>query len=175
MNQEEAMPSLSPIRSLALFTAATALLTGAALAEDKTPAGHIKAAYTRSQALPIADKPGHVLLATESKGKNTSTGGQEILNGWDVTVAAVADMEQGNGPYQGYVTFSKDDKTAVVKLDGKVTTVMAAGQPMTTIAGNFVDVSGPYVGKAGTFKTTMTSESTFVADWRENSPVAATQ
>lgn len=156
----------------ALVGAAVILFAGMPQATAADYAGSIKGAITKQDAQPIVNGAGsHAIVLSSSTGKNISTGKQGYFDGADVVIKDVADMVNGNGSYQGYITFSKDGEQVTNRLDGKVVTVMAPDgkTPMTTIEGTFDGVFGtnlygtmhPY----GTFKVTFTSPTEYVSEW----------
>jgi hypothetical protein len=186
------MPSLR----LGCIAVTSILIAGYALAQDVTgpiqpplkegppaphmrrlphliPSGSIKANYTYRESRAIPDQPDHVLTFSVSKGINKSTGMPPALDEAEVTQIAYADLIQGNGSYEGYVTLGKGEVSSTAKLFGLVTTNVENGQPKTTINGTFRDVSGPFVGKTGTFTAHMTPDNNgYTADWRFDKPLA---
>ncbi len=121
--------------------------------------------YTDQHPIPVADAEGHALLATTSSGTNRSTGPTPYMDGADVSNAEIADLVQGNGPHQGYVTVSHNGAIQVSKWAGKVTTVLGSDkQPVTTFKGTWTNVKGP-TGH-GVYKGRITGPKTYTVDWQ---------
>jgi hypothetical protein len=171
MRSPNARPS-----SFQLLLAAAALplvLIGARPAAERVPVGGtMTMTYTQRHLLPVADAEGHALVATEAKGANRSTGATVYANGAEVGNAEIADLVQGNGPHQGYITFRSPDGVRVTRWQGKVTTVLGADQkPMTSFEGTYKDISGG-TGQ-GTYKGRMTGADSYTVDWKGEAEIAA--
>lgn len=150
----------------------TLILLGAIPAStDLAPvSGRFTMKYSQQHALPVTDAAGPVLLANEAKGTNSNTGRTDYMNGAGATSIEIADLTQGNGPHQGYVTFSKDGERSVNRWNGKVTTTLSAdNQPVTTFEGTWTKLSGTgrYEGVTGNgrYKGRMLSPTEFVVEW----------
>jgi hypothetical protein len=97
----------------------------------------------KQHALPVADQSGPVLLLTQSSGTGRSTGPTEFMNGARVVNREIADLTQGNGPHQGYITEIKGADTTVTSYRGKVVTTLGPDQkPQTSFQGTWSKVSG---------------------------------
>ena len=121
--------------------------------------------YTQRHPLPISDAEGHALMATESKGTNRSTGATGYMDNAAVRNAEIADLVQGTGSHQGYVTFSQGGDEHVSKWSGKVTTVLDADQkPVTSFEGTWTKVKGP--SGRGTYRGRLTGPDAYVVDWQ---------
>ena len=133
-------------------------------------AGKFTVKYSQQHALPVADAAGPVLLASEAKGTNSNTGRTDYMHGATATLVEIADLTQGNGAHQGYVTFLKDGERTVNRWNGKVTTTLSSdNQPVTTFEGTWTKIGGTgrYDGVTGSgrYKGRMLSPTEFVVDW----------
>jgi hypothetical protein len=103
-------------------------------------------------ALPVAGQAGPVLLLTQSSGTSRSTGPTEFMYGAQVINREIADLTQGNGPHQGYITEIKGADTTVSSYRGKVVTALGPDEkPRTSFQGTWSKVSGTgkYQGVSG--------------------------
>ena len=124
--------------------------------------------YSQQQPAPIAQAEGNVLLAGEAHGINKNTGRTDYMDGASVTNQDIAQLSQGNGIHAGYFTKVTPEGSTVAKWDGKVTTVMKDGNPMTSFKGMWVyaNGTGKYAGVKGGGEYTgyFTSKDTYVLD-----------
>ena len=132
--------------------------------------GKLTMKYSQQHPLPLTDAAGPVLLANEAKGTNTNRGQTDYMNGATVRSIEIADLTQGTGSHQGYITFSKAGDTAVDRWNGRVTTTLSADkQPVTTFEGTWTKVSGTgrYQGITGNgrYKGRMVSPTEYVVEW----------
>jgi hypothetical protein len=131
--------------------------------------------YSQQHPLPVADAEGHILTANEAKGTNRSTDPTAYMDGADVTIAELADLVQGNGSHQGYVTKSQNGEVVIAKYSGMIKTALGPDQkPVTTFAGTWTAVKGEE-GR-GTYKGRMTGQTSYAVDWEgeiDKTPVAA--
>ena len=152
------------------FLAVLGLTFGAASADTMKSSGAMNASYAERQMLGIPDAQGHALLLTEATGVNENTDGSAYLDGFEFSIREIADMTQGNGATQGYVIFSKGEDQQIVRVNGRVTTVMKGDQPNTTFKGEWKVVKG--VGRydgiegGGTYSGYFTAEDKFHVDWQ---------
>lgn len=133
-------------------------------------AGTFTMRYVTQEKLSIPDVAGHLLLLTESQGTNRNSGPADFMAGAQVAIRELADLAQGNGSHQGYVTLWHGADSTVVKFNGKVTTTMSPdGSPRTTFRGSWTEVrgTGQYVGiqGGGTYKGAFSSPTDFTVDW----------
>lgn len=134
-------------------------------------AGTLTMRYAEQRVLPLGDQSDPVLLQNQAKGSNRNTGPTDYMDGAQVTSIEIADLVQGNGPHQGYITFSKDGETARSRWSGKVKTVLAADgkTPVTTFEGTWTKLSGTgtYEGASGTgrYRGRMLSPTDYTLDW----------
>ena len=156
---------------LGAFPGALILLAATPARTDLAPvSGRFTMKYSQQHALPVGDAAGPVLLANEAKGTNSNTGRTDYMNGAGVTNVEIADLTQGNGQHQGYVTFAKDGETSVSRWNGRVTTTLSADKkPITTFEGTWAKVGGTgrYAGVdgKGRYKGRMLSPTEYVVDW----------
>lgn len=134
-------------------------------------AGTMTLHYTEQHALPLGDQSEPVLLENQAKGSNRSTGPTDYMNGADITNIEIADLVQGNGPHQGYITFSKGGETTRDRWSGKVKTALAPDgkTPVTTFEGTWTKLSGTgrYDGVSGSgrYRGRMLSATEYTVDW----------
>ena len=156
---------------LGAFPGALILLAATPARTDLAPvSGRFTMKYSQQHALPVGDAAGPVLLANEAKGTNSNTGRTDYMNGAGATNIEIADLTQGNGQHQGYVTFAKDGETSVTRWNGRVSTTLSPSkQPITTFEGTWTKVGGTgrYEGVAGKgrYKGRMLSPTEYVVDW----------
>jgi hypothetical protein len=129
--------------------------------------------YTQQQALPVSDAAGPVLLLNQSAGTNRNTGTSDYMPGGEVINREIAELTQGNGPHQGYITEIKGADTSVARYEGHVTTTLGPDQkPATRFEGKWTKVSGSgkYDGVAGngTYKGQMLSPTEYTVQWSGN-------
>jgi hypothetical protein len=160
------------MRSIAKYSmifAAPLLMMGTALAENMKDSGSIDATYAKRDVQPIPDHVGHVLMLTDAVGTSKNTAGTGYLEGFSFDGREIMDLTQGNGPSQGYVTFSKGGDQQIVKISSIVTTIMKDGQPSTTLKGKWsiVKATGHLAGIQGdgTFAGYFTAKDKFHVDW----------
>lgn len=131
--------------------------------------------YSQQHPLPVADAEGHIVIANEAKGTNRNTGPTPYMDGADVTIAELADLVQGNGSQQGYVTKSQNGEVVIAKYSGMIKTVLGPDhQPVTTFAGTWTSVKGEE--GHGTYKGQMTGQTSYTVDWEgeiDKAPVAS--
>ncbi len=157
---------------LSVVTIIFGLMTTTTMAGSTDIAGQFKQSYTKQEVIPIPQAQGHMIMLTQTKGTNTSTNKSGYMDGAEVVISEILDLNQGNGPHQGYVTqtMSNGDET-VTSFEGKVTTTMTAeDRPNTTMKGSWKKVSGTgkYQGikGSGTYAGYFTSEKDYVIDWK---------
>jgi hypothetical protein len=133
-------------------------------------AGTFKAKYAEQHPLPVPDTPGHALVLARVEGVNRSTGATPYMDKGKVTNLEFADLAQGNGPQQGYISMSQSADTVISKWSGKVTTTLAPDKtPITTFEGTWAKVKGAgryrdVTGK-GSYKGHFTSQTEYTVDW----------
>ena len=108
-------------------------------AEEATPiSGNYTAIYAMQKALPVPDAKGHVLMLVETQATNKNTGPTDFMEDAKVINREIRDLVQGNGPHNGYITFTDNDGKITAKWDGDVkTTLTKDGQPRTTFNGDW--------------------------------------
>lgn len=124
----------------------------------------------QQQALPVASPADPILLLTRSSGTNRNTGKSPYMDGAEVTNREIADLTQGNGPHQGYITEVQGSDTTVTRWQGKVTTKPGPDQkPVTTFAGSWskIEGTGRYEGVTGTgsYSGRMSSSTEYTVEW----------
>jgi hypothetical protein len=141
-----------------------------AMTEGERVSGKFAMKYSQQHPLPTGDQAAPVLLASEAKGSNANTGPTEYMDGAAVTIVEVADLTQGNGAHQGYVTFAKGDETTLNRFNGRISTKLSAQkQPITTFKGSWTKISGTgrYAGVSGSgrYQGRMLSATEFAVEW----------
>ena len=149
--------------------AAAAVLGWSGPAPSKI-AGTVEAKYAEQHPLPVPDAAGHALVLGRAVGVNRSTGQTPYLEKGEVTNLDFGDLTQGNGPHQGYITFSQGADSMISKWSGKVTTTLSPDKaPITTFEGTWTKVKGAgrYGGAAakGTYKGHFTSQTEYTVEW----------
>lgn len=155
-----------PIAALA----ACSIFSGVAMAEGGNISGSITLSYTKQEALPVAEAPGHMVLLGEVKGANKNTGSTDYMDGAEVTNREIGRLFQGNGTHSGYITLGKNGNSSIALWSGEVTTVMPPeGQPQTSFKGNweYVAGTGKYDGirGKGEYRGHFTSQTSYVVEW----------
>jgi hypothetical protein len=92
------------------------------------------------------------------------------MDGAQVTNREIADLTQGNGPHQGYITEILGADTTVTRWQGKVTTSLGPDQkPNTRFEGSWSKIKGTgqyeAVTGAGSYKGRMTSPTEYTIEW----------
>lgn len=133
-------------------------------------AGTFTAKYAEQHPLPVPDAGGHALMLGRVEGVNRSTGESPYMDQGKVTSLEFADLIQGNGPQQGYITFSQGADSVISKWSGKVTTTLSPDKtPRTSFAGTWTKLkaTGRYqdiTGK-GAYKGRFISQTEYTVDW----------
>ena len=158
-----------PVIFLVLLMAVM-FIAGQADAQTKI-SGKMTMAYTIMDTIAVGDTDGHNMALGESKGTNTSTGAEALMDGAESINLSYADLTKGSGPHQGYVTLKKGDNMTVAKWKGEVKTTMTAeGAPKTAFNGTFEYIKGAGKFKgikgAGTYEGYFTSKTEYVAEWK---------
>lgn len=153
---------------MAIFT--LAFMSSYVCAEGGKISGSATLSYTKQEALPITDAPGHLLLMGELNGTNKNTGSSAYMDGATVVNREIVQLFQGNGSHSGFYTLSKDGSTATAMWKGEVTTVMAADNtPQISFKGTWEYVAGS--GKLqgikgnGEYHGHFTSKTSYLVDW----------
>ena len=153
---------------------ASALLASAFVPAEEAIkiSGSAELTYSKQHALDVPDRPGHQLLAGETKGTNRNTGSGDFMSNVPVVNVETADLTQGTGTHQGYYTMGKGADTLTAKWGGKVTTTMADNQPSTSFNGTweYVYGSGQYAGVKGrgTYKGQFLAKDKYSVTWEGN-------
>ena len=134
-------------------------------------AGQFNQTYSKQEVLPVPQVQGRMIMLTQSKGKGTSINGSGYMDGAQVVISEIVELNQVNGPHSGYVTqtMPNGDET-VTRFTGQVSTTLTSdGQPNTTFSGRWENVSGAgqYTGitGSGTYNGHFVSEKEYVVDW----------
>jgi hypothetical protein len=143
----------------------------ASIAQEKSPvAGEMVLAVIKYQEINVRDTKGHALFLVEYEGNNVSRGKQEFMNKSQVGMLLFGDLENRNGPIQGYFEFRKKGDTVFSKWEGKlITSYSSKGTPVTTFEGTFsyTKGTGQYAGiqGRGVFKGKMISWEFRTFEW----------
>jgi hypothetical protein len=161
--------------ALALIALGVPAVTAATLGSE--PVGErlqISGVFTMTvgqrQALPVASPADPVLLLTQSSGSNRNTGKSAYMDGAQAINLEIADLTQGNGRHQGYITEILGADTTVTRWQGKVTTAVGPDQkPLTRFEGSWSKIkgTGQYEGVtgAGSYKGRMISPTEYTVEW----------
>ena len=159
----------------ALVALGVPALTAATLGSDAARerlqvSGVFSLKVSQQQALPVASPAEPVLLLTQSSGTNRNTGTSAYMDGAEVINRQIADLTQGNGPHQGYITEILGADTTVTRWQGKVTTTLGPDQkPITRFEGSWSKLkgTGQYDGVtgAGSYRGRMTSPTDYTVEW----------
>lgn len=154
----------------ALAVAAMAMLGWSHGSPPSRIGGTFSLKYAEQHPLAVPDAEGHVLLMGRVEGRNRSTGPVTYMDQAEVTNLEFADLAQGNGPQQGYISMRQGADTVISSWKGKVTTTLSPEKtPITTFEGtwNKVKGTGRYQGitGSGTYKGRFTSKNEYTVDW----------
>ncbi len=124
----------------------------------------------QQHALPVASPADPVLVLTQSSGTNRSTGKVAYMDGAQVINREIANLTQGNGAHQGYLTEIQGADTSVTSWEGKVITTLGPDQkPLTRFEGSWskIEGTGRYEGVtgAGSYQGRMTSPTEYTVEW----------
>jgi hypothetical protein len=160
----------SAVAAVSLPLAAVALLSGSARSAPSRIAGTFAAKYTAQHPLPVNDAAGHALVLAQARGVNRSTGPTRYMDQGHVTNVEFADLIQGNGPQQGYISMGQGADTMISKWSGKVTTTLSPEKtPITTFEGTWTKVQGTGhyrdVRGKGDYKGRFTSQTEYTVEW----------
>ncbi len=118
----------------------------------------------KSEAIPIADQEGHVLVVAETRGYDLQRGSNAVNR-------VVSDLVKGNGRSFGYGTLTETDGDLLYySFEGKVTTLTGStGKPSTTAEGTWMSTGGTGKWKdrdaRGTWKNAAVGPDTSLAEW----------
>jgi hypothetical protein len=124
----------------------------------------------QQQTLPVATTADPVLFLTQSSGTNRNTGKSAYMDGAEAISREIADLTQGSGRHQGYITEILGADTTVTRWQGEVTTTLGPDQkPTTQFEGTWSKLkgTGQYDGVtgAGSYRGRMTSPSDYTVEW----------
>lgn len=138
-------------------------------AESGSSSGSSALTYSDRKVVQIPNTNGEMLQIATVKGTLKSSG---PMDGGSVVNEEVAQLFQGNGDQAGYYTITSPDGSTVAKWNGKVTTVMKEGNPITTFKGKweYVGGSGKYqnIKGKGDYNGYFTAADSYVVDWKGN-------
>ena len=149
-----------------MTTAVFALFSLAGInAHAESVAGQGKCTY-KPTAANVANTDGYAVMLSETK-CNPSGG---LIEGATVLNQEVANLHQGNGDHSGYYTITNGTDSTIAKWNGKVNTVMKAGNPMTSFKGEweYVGGTGKFQGikGQGEYNGYFTSATEYTVDWK---------
>lgn len=132
-------------------------------------AGTFTAKYSQQHPLLTGTPAEPMLLANEARGTNRNTGGTDYMDNGEITSVEIADLTEGSGSHQGYVTFAKDGERTMNAFKGRITTRKVNGQPLTTFEGNWTKVGGTgrYDGGRGSgrYRGRLLSSTEYEVQW----------
>ena len=148
-------------------------LTGAACADDRPDyGGKMSLTVVQQEAHPL-DANGHVAVASIYKGTNASIGRLSWMDGADVLMTDVADLDRGNGVAHGSGFDIKGGATSPYTYVNTIKTTLVDGKPMTTVAGEVSKPGGPM--KDIRVKCTFTSQTALECEWTARATKAASR
>jgi hypothetical protein len=148
-------------------------LTGAASAADRPDyGGKMSLTVVQQEARPL-DAKGHVAVASIYKGTNVSIGRLPWMDGAEVLMTDVADLDRGNGVSHGSAFDIKDGATNGFTYVNAIKTVMVDGKPMTTVEGDVSKPNGPM--KDIHVKCAFTSQTALECEWTARAARAASR
>lgn len=158
------------LTALGLPTLTAATLGSDSVRERLQVSGVFSMKVGQEQTLPVASPAEPVLFLIQSSGTNRSTGKSAYMDGAEVINRQIADLTQGNGPQQGYITEIQGADTSVTRYQGKVVTTLGPDQkPITRFEGTWskLEGTGQYEGVTGTgsYKGRMTSPTEYTVEW----------
>lgn len=162
---------------LSLTVAASVASIGApAVAGDALHSGEWTAEFTKREVRPLGG-PDHIVVAGVAAGTNKSTGSEAHGDGGQVLISDTAELNQGNGPQNGYFTLVDDKGSLTSAYTGRITTKMVEGQPRTSSEGTWRHVSGTgayaNIRESGRYNFNMTSPAAMRGEWVEADKAAA--
>lgn len=168
------MYRLTISRTILAITApvlAASLLAMASAPKRITVSGVSSLTYSQQHASAVTDAGGPMLLLNEARGSNRNTGKPDYMAGADVTLREIADLTQGNGAHQGYITMARGSDTTVSSWRGKVVTTLGPDQkPVTRFEGTWTSLrgTGKYEGATGSgaYKGRLVSPTELTVEWR---------
>lgn len=154
----------------------TLLITGLTampvMAEYSRISGAFKSVkYTKQEVIPVPQSQGHIIMLTNATTMNTDTSDTGFMSGANVVISEIVDLEQGNGPSRGYVTFTmKNGDEIVCEIRGDISTSMSAnGHPDTGFTGKWSYISGQgkyaNITGSGNYQGHFVAQDEFVVDW----------
>ncbi len=162
-------------RVSAIATAALPLiLAGAAGAAGRPDyGGKMSLNVVQQEAHPL-DAKGRVAVASVYKGTNTSIGRLPWMDGADVLMTDVADLDRGNGQAHGSGFDIKDGAAKGYTYVNKIKTVLVDGKPMTTADG-IVTKIGAAPMKDIRVHCAFTSQTSLECEWRADATKSASR
>jgi len=146
------------------FASIFALVTTSLAQEKIKLAGKRYGVRTKAEVIKLDDTKGHILILSESKGTDATTGAQFVST-------AFGDYIKGNGPHWGYgKAIDPDGDVTFSTFKSKFTTTLSPeGKPITTFEGtwSFTKGTGKYENAqgGGTFKGKVIGPGIFTYDW----------
>ncbi len=148
-------------------------LTGAAGAADRPDYGGKMSLHVVQQEARPLDAKGHVAVASIYKGTNASIGRLPWMDGAEILMTEVADLDRGNGVAHGSGFDLKDGAASGYTYVNAIKTVLVDGKPMTTVAGEVSKPGGPM--KDIRVNCTFISQTTLECQWTARATKAATR
>lgn len=143
-----------------------------AMAEYSNISGSFESVkYTKQEVIPVPQSQGHIIMLTNAATMNSDTSDTGFMNGANVVISEIVDLDQGNGSSNGYVTFTmKNGDEIVCKINGNISTTMSAdGQPKTGFTGKWSYISGKgkyaNITGSGNYQGHFVAQDEFVVNW----------
>jgi hypothetical protein len=158
--------------ALAVVASLVALVGAASAADRPDYGGKMSLTVVQQEAHPL-DAKGHVAVASIYKGTNVSIGRLPWMEGADVLMTDVADLDRGNGVAHGSAFDIKDGAASGFTFVNAIKTVMVDGKPMTTVEGEVSKPDAPM--KDIRVKCAFTSQTTLECQWTARASKAASR
>jgi hypothetical protein len=146
------------------------LLGGTTPTERVKVSGRHTMTVVQQQQVTVADGAAHLLLLTEARGTNQSTGPTRWMAGSTLVSSGTADLVAGTGPQQGYIIEVEGGDTSYARWSGRVTTTLTDGKvPITRYEGQWTKTNGTGrfsgVTGTGTYVGQFTSPTQYTTEW----------
>lgn len=159
------------IKFLYCFVLVYSFISIDAIAQQMTKiSGKMTLANIERQAYESGYTEGHSVSLSKAEGINVSTGSNAFMDKAQVVNFSLADLINGNGPYQGYIKLIRKDDVVYCKWQGNIKTVMGdGGAPIISFEGTFSYVNGSGLFKniqgKGTFRGSFISKTIHLVEW----------
>ncbi len=156
---------MTVIKGLILYGSVPLLIAGSAAlaAEQSAYGGKMSVTVVQQEMRPI-DAAGHVIIAEVSKAKNVSTGRIAWMDGAEVVLSEVVDLDKGAGIAHGSGAHVKDGASMPFSYVSNIKTVMMDGKPVMTTEGTTTPLAKSPIRNVRQ-KCVFTSQTTAECEW----------